>query len=52
MQFWNFLAVRLLQAFAVVFIVVSLVFLVSRVVGNPEEFLAGPDATNERRRGR
>ena len=47
MQFWNFLAVRLLQAFAVVFIVVSLVFLVSRLVGNPEEFLAGPDATNE-----
>jgi len=31
----------------VVFIVVSLVFLVSRLVGNPEEFLAGPDATNE-----
>ena len=47
MQFWNFLAVRLLQAFAVVFIVVSLVFLVSRVVGNPEQFLAGPDATSE-----
>ena len=47
MQFWNFLALRLLQAFAVVFIVVSLVFLVSRLVGNPEEFLAGPDATNE-----
>ena len=47
MQFWNFLAVRLLQALAVVFIVVSLVFLVSRLVGNPEQFLAGPDATNE-----
>ena len=47
MQLWNFLAVRLLQAFVVVFIVVSLVFLVSRLVGNPEEFLAGPDATNE-----
>ncbi|PZC43459.1 MAG: peptide/nickel transport system permease protein [Chloroflexi bacterium] len=47
MQFWNFLALRLLQAFAVVFIVVTLVFLVSRLVGNPEQFLAGPDATNE-----
>ena len=47
MQLWNFLAVRLLQAFVVVFIVVSLVFLVSRLVGNPEEFLAGPEATNE-----
>ena len=47
MQFWNFLAVRLLQALVVVFIVVSLVFLVSRLVGNPEIFLAGPDATNE-----
>ena len=47
MQFWNFVAVRLLQAIVVVFIVVSLVFLVSRLVGNPEIFLAGPDATNE-----
>ena len=45
MQFWNFLALRLLQAFVVVFIVVSLVFLVSRVVGNPEDFLGGTDAT-------
>ncbi len=44
MQFWNFLAVRLLQA---VMVVVSLVFLVSRLVGNPEQFLAGPDATRE-----
>ncbi len=47
MQFWNFLALRLLQAFVVVFIVVSLVFLVSRLVGNPEEFLASPDGTQE-----
>ena len=47
MQFWNFLAVRLLQAFVVVFIVASLVFLVSRIVGHPEEFLASPDASTE-----
>ena len=47
MQFWNFLAVRLLQAVVVVLIVFSLVFLVSRLVGNPEQFLAGPDATRE-----
>ena len=47
MQFWNFLVVRLLQAVVVIFIVVSLVFLVSRLVGNPEQFLAGPDATEE-----
>ena len=47
MQFWNFLAVRLLQAVVVVLIVVSLVFLVSRLVGNPEQFLARPDATRE-----
>ena len=44
MQFWNFLAVRLLQALVVIFVVVSLV---SRLVGNPEEFLTGPDATKE-----
>ena len=47
MQFWNFLVVRLLQAVVVIVIVVSLVFLVSRLVGNPEQFLAGPDATEE-----
>ncbi|MXY79530.1 MAG: ABC transporter permease [Chloroflexi bacterium] len=47
MQFWHFFVVRLLQAVVVIFIVVSLVFLVSRLVGNPEQFLAGPDATEE-----
>ncbi|PZC43454.1 MAG: peptide/nickel transport system permease protein [Chloroflexi bacterium] len=47
MQFWNFLAIRLVQAFFVVFIVVSIVFFVSRVVGHPETFLLPQDATNE-----
>ncbi|MDE0194241.1 MAG: ABC transporter permease [bacterium] len=46
MQFWNFLAIRLLQAFFVVFIVVSIVFFVSRTVGSPETFLLPFDATN------
>ena len=47
MQFWNFLAIRLLQAIVVVFIVASIVFFVSRLVGNPETFLLPFDATNE-----
>ena len=46
MQFWNFLAIRLLQAVFVVFIVVSIVFFVSRTVGSPETFLLPFDATN------
>ena len=46
MQFWNFLAIRLMQAFFVVFIVVSIVFFVSRTVGSPETFLLPFDATN------
>ncbi|MXY78471.1 MAG: ABC transporter permease [Chloroflexi bacterium] len=46
-QFWNFLAIRLLQTFVVVFIVASVVFFVSRLVGNPESFLLPFDATNE-----
>ena len=46
MQFWNFLAIRLLQAIFVVFIVVSIVFFVSRTVGSPETFLLPFDATN------
>ena len=46
MQFWNFLAIRLLQAFFVVFVVVSIVFFVSRAVGSPETFLLPFDATN------
>ncbi len=36
MQFWNYFAIRLIQAFFVVFIVVTTVFFVSRTVGNPE----------------
>ncbi len=36
MQFWNYFAIRLIQAFVVVFIVVTTVFFVSRTVGNPE----------------
>ena len=47
MQFWNFLAIRLLQTVVVVFIVASVVFFVSRLVGNPESFLLPFDATNE-----
>ncbi len=46
MQFWNFLAIRLIQAFFVVFIVVSIVFFISRTVGSPETFLLPFDATN------
>ena len=46
MQFWNFLAIRLIQAFFVVFIVVSIVFFISRMVGSPETFLLPFDATN------
>ena len=39
MQFWNYFAIRLIQAFFVVFIVVTTVFFVSRTVGNPEATL-------------
>lgn len=48
MQFWNFLAIRMVQAFVVVFIVVTIVFVIARIVGNPETFLADPTtSTNE-----
>ena len=48
MQFWNFLAIRLIQAFVVVFIVVTVVFVIARVVGNPVTFLVDQStATNE-----
>lgn len=47
MQFWNFLVVRLLQAFVVVFVVVSIVFFVARLVGNPEAFLLPYEATDD-----
>ena len=39
MQFWHYLAIRLIQVFFVVFLVVTVVFFVSRTVGNPEATL-------------
>ena len=39
MQFWHYLATRLVQAFIVVMFVVTIVFFVSRTIGNPEVFL-------------
>ncbi|MCY3571621.1 MAG: ABC transporter permease [Chloroflexi bacterium] len=45
-QFWNYLVVRLLQAVVVVFVVVSIVFFVARLVGNPESFLLPYEATD------
>ena len=47
MQFWNYLLVRVLQAFVVVFVVVSIVFFVARLVGNPESFLLPYEATDD-----
>ncbi len=47
MQFWNFLFIRVAQAFVVVLVVATVVFVVSRMVGHPETFLAPIDATNE-----
>lgn len=48
MQFWNFLAIRFIQSLLVVFIVVTIVFVIARIVGNPETFLADPTtSTNE-----
>jgi len=46
-QFWNYLVVRLLQAVVVVFVVVSIVFFVARLVGNPEAFLLPYEATDD-----
>ena len=46
MQFWNYLAARLFQAFVVVFIVATIVFVVARLVGNPESFLLPYEATD------
>ena len=43
MQFWNYFAIRLIQAFFVVLIVATTVFFVSRLVGNPEATLLAPD---------
>ena len=46
MQFWHYFAIRLIQAFVVVFLVVTIVFFVSRTVGNPEVALLPFDASN------
>jgi peptide/nickel transport system permease protein len=45
MTFLRILAVRLIGAAAVVFAVVTVVFFVSRVIGNPVSYLAPVDAT-------
>lgn len=42
MQFWNYLIIRLIQAIFVVLLVVTIVFFVSRSVGNPEASLLPP----------
>lgn len=47
MQFANLLLIRLLQTIVVIWIVVSIVFVVSRLIGNPETSLLPFDATNE-----
>ncbi len=47
MQFWNFVAIRFLQMIFVIFAVATIVFVVSRLVGNPETFLTTQDATPE-----
>ena len=45
MEFWHYLAIRLIQALIVVWIVVTVVFFVARSVGNPEAALLPVDAT-------
>ena len=46
MQFWHYLLIRLFQAILVVWLVTTIVFVVSRLVGNPETFLSsGLEAT-------
>ncbi len=47
MQFWNYVAIRLLQTIVVVFVVATIVFFVARLVGNPESFLLPFDATDD-----
>lgn len=47
MQFLNLLLIRLLQTILVIWIVVSIVFVVSRLVGDPVQSLLPIDATNE-----
>ena len=47
MQFLRFVAVRVLQALLVVWAVVTVVFVVSRVIGHPENALVPIDATED-----
>ncbi len=47
MQFANLLLIRILQSILVIWVVVSIVFVVSRLIGNPETSLMPWDATNE-----
>ena len=51
MQFLNLLLIRLLQTILVIWIVVSIVFVVSRLVGDPVQSLLPIDATNEELEG-
>lgn len=46
MQFWHYFAIRLAQAFFVVFLVVTIVFFVSRTVGDPTASLLPIEARN------
>ena len=47
MQFLSLLLIRLIQTIFVIWIVVSIVFVVSRVIGNPEVSLLPPFDTTE-----
>ena len=47
MQFVNLLVIRLFQTILVIWIVVSIVFIVSRLIGNPTQTLLPFDSTNE-----
>ncbi len=46
MQLWNYLIIRLVQAIFVTLLVVTIVFFVSRSVGNPEATMLPPLATS------
>ena len=47
MQFLSLLLIRLIQTFLVIWVVVTIVFVVSRVIGNPEASLLPPFDTTE-----
>jgi len=47
MQFLNLVLIRLIQTILVIWIVVSIVFIVSRLIGNPTQALLPFDSTNE-----